>query len=164
MKDDAPLFLGIDLGTSGVRAMLVAADGRVAADASAPLPAGVVTTAGWHEQSPSAWWQAVCQALASLADELRTGSIHPRRLAAVAVDGTSGTLVALDGAGSPLRPALMYNDARATAEAELLNEAATDFCRKLGYRFQASFALAKILARAARARGVPRRGLVRPPG
>ncbi len=145
MKDDAPLFLGIDLGTSGVRAMAVAADGRVAADASAPLETGVVTAAGCHEQSPLAWWTAVCQALASLGDELRAGGIHPRRLAAVAVDGTSGTLVALDGSGQPLRPALMYNDSRATAEADLLNDVAADFCRKLGYRFQAPFALAKIL-------------------
>ena len=94
---------------------------------------------------PSAWWQAVCQTLASLADELRAGGIHLGRLAAVAVDGTSGTVLALDSAGVPLRPALMYNDSRATAEAELLNQAAADFCRKLGYRFQASFALAKIL-------------------
>ena len=144
MNDDAPLFLGIDLGTSGVRAMAVAADGRVAADAAAPLATGIATgPAGWHEQSPSAWWQAVCQTLAALANELRAGGIA--RLAAVAVDGTSGTLVALDGAGEPLRPALMYNDSRATAEAELLNQTAADFCRKLGYRFQASFALAKIL-------------------
>jgi xylulokinase len=144
--NDAPLFLGIDLGTSGVRAMAVSADGQVAADASAPLATGTVSGApGYHEQLPSAWWQAVCQTLASLADELRAGGIHLGRLAAVAVDGTSGTVLALDSAGVPLRPALMYNDSRATAEAELLNQAAADFCRKLGYRFQASFALAKIL-------------------
>jgi len=146
MKDNGPLFLGIDLGTSGVRAMAVAEDGRLAADASAPLAAEVAESApGYHEQSPLAWWQAVCQTLARLGDELRASGISPQRLAAVAVDGTSGTLVALDGEGDPLRPALMYNDSRATAEAELLNEVAADFCRKLGYRFQASFALAKIL-------------------
>jgi xylulokinase len=143
---DAPLFLGIDLGTSGVRAMAVAEDGRVAADASVPLASGIVTgAAGCHEQSPLVWWQAVCQTLALLVKDLRAGGIPPQRLAAVAVDGTSGTLVALDGSGNPLRPALMYNDSRATAEADLLNVVAADFCRKLGYRFQASFALAKIL-------------------
>jgi xylulokinase len=145
MNED-PLFLGIDLGTSGVRAMAVAAGGRVVADASTPLAAAIPTgTAGWHEQSPAAWWDAVCQTLAALADELRAAGVHPGRLAGVAVDGTSGTVVALDAAGAPLRPAMMYNDSRATAEAELLNQAAGDFCRKLGYQFQASFALAKIL-------------------
>ena len=68
----------------------------------------------------------------------------PDRLAAVSVDGTSGTLVAVDADGRPLRPALMYNDPRATAEADRLNASCGDHCEKLGYRFASSFALAKI--------------------
>ncbi len=146
MKDDSPLFLGIDLGTSGVRAMAVSEDGRVAADASAPLATGIIAgAAGCHEQSPAAWWQAVCQALALMADEFHSAGIPIQRL------GGRGRRWHVRHAGSPgrsgfpLRPALMYNDSRATAEADLLNDVAADFCRKLGYRFQASFALAKIL-------------------
>ncbi len=52
--------------------------------------------------------------------------------------------MALDAAGRPLRPALMYNDPRAAAEAEQINTVAAEFCQKLGYRFTSSFALAKI--------------------
>ncbi len=64
------------------------------------------------EQAPELWWQAV----EALLDELFT-RVAPGRIAALAVDGTSGTLLLTDAAGSPLGPALMYNDNRATAEA-----------------------------------------------
>jgi xylulokinase len=139
--DDHPLFLGIDVGTGGVRAMAVARSGEVAAAASAAFdPTLCVEENDRHEQPPSAWWHAACRALGDVLEEI--GS--PERLAAVAVDGTSGTLVAVDAQGIPLRPALMYNDPRAAAEAEQLNAAAPDFCAKLGYRFAASYALAKI--------------------
>ena len=59
------------------------------------------------------------------------------------MDGTSGT-TPLDGAGEALRPAMMYNDPRAKEEGQRLNEVAAEFCRKLGYQFNASFGLAKI--------------------
>jgi len=71
--------------------------------------------------------------------------VDPARLQGVAVDGTSGTLVCVDGAGRPARPALMYNDARSGDQAEQLNELAGDSTRQLGYRFEPSYALAKIL-------------------
>jgi len=143
MKD---LFVGIDLGTSGVRAMAVGADGRIAATASVPLaPEVVAPQPGRHEQPPLAWWRAVGQACSGLVAELDRAGVSRDRLAAVCVDGTSGTVVALDRAGEPVRPAMMYNDPRAAAEGDELNELAGPFCEKLGYRFNASFALAKIL-------------------
>jgi len=147
MQPDEPLFLGLDVGTGGVRAVAVTQTGTVAGQASvtfepellAPQPVG-------HEQPPTAWWKAVCRVTAALLDSLNGAARGhaPGRLAAVAVDGTSGTLVALDRAGEPLRPAIMYNDPRAAAEAEQINAAAEDFCCKLGYRFKASFTLAKL--------------------
>jgi xylulokinase len=91
------------------------------------------------------WWTAVCRATSRLIDELNGAGYKTDQLAAVAVDGTSGTVVPLDAVGEPLRSAIMYNDARASAEAEELNTLAGEFCGRLGYRFAASFALAKIL-------------------
>jgi D-ribulokinase len=146
MKSGDRLFLGIDLGTGGARAMAVSESGEVAASKSVAFePETFLSSDGRREQSPQAWWQAVCQATSATLEELskKDGSARDR-LTAVAVDGTSGTLVVLNGAGEPLRPALMYDDPRSSAEADALNDAAGDFCRKLGYRFNASFALPKI--------------------
>ncbi len=146
MATDRSIFLGIDVGTGGVRALAVSDDGQVFAQASEPLPDDILSPqSGRHEQQPLVWWAAVCRATKSLVGTLQQHRIRSGQLAAVAVDGTSGTLVVLDPKGNPLRPALMYNDPRPTSEADELNEAAGSFCDKLGYRFKSSFALAKIL-------------------
>ena len=142
---DSALFLGIDVGTGGVRALAVSERGQVVAESAVAFGAGVLATQeGRHEQAPEAWWEAVCRASGKLRDGLQAAGVSPDRLAALSVDGTSGTLVALDSAGPPLRPALMYNDPRAAPEAEELNAACGDHGTKLGYRFASSFALAKI--------------------
>lgn len=141
-----PLFLGIDLGTSGVRALAATASGEVVAHASVALKAMADgQQAGRHEQAPASWWTAVCEATQRVMHDLGGRGIVPGTLQAVAVDGTSGTLVCVDAGGTPLRPALMYNDGRATDEAATINAAAEPFCAKLGYRFSASYALAKVL-------------------
>jgi len=78
-------------------------------------------------------------------DKLPDRSAGADRLAGLAIDGTSGTIVPAAGAGQALAPAMMYDDPRGAEQAEQLNHAATGFCRKLGYRFSPSFGLAKIL-------------------
>lgn len=145
MKPTDRFFLGIDIGTGGVRTMVVGQQGDVAAVRSVAFDADTLAPQpGRHEQAPQAWWQAACRAtIATMADLAKDG-IRCDQLAALAVDGTSGTLVALGRAGEPLRPALMYNDPRAASEADALNTAARDFCTRLGYQFNASFALTKI--------------------
>lgn len=153
----APLVLGIDLGTSGVRAMICSVAGEVVAGASVPLVAGRLAADGmptllpqdakdgYREQSPDAWWEAVRQATHAAIEQARLARGAPLELVGVCVDGTSGTIVAVDAANRPTRAAIMYNDARSTAEAAELNRPAGEHCAKLGYRFDASYALAKIL-------------------
>ena len=142
-KSDGGLFLGIDLGTGGVRAIAVTESGSVAAATSVAFDAeALAPQQGRHEQPPEMWWTAVCRATKATIDKLNTKD--QQRLTAVAVDGTSGTLVVIDKAGKPSRPAMMYNDPRSGSEAASLNTAAGDFCDKLGYQFNASFALTKI--------------------
>ncbi|MFA6112281.1 MAG: FGGY family carbohydrate kinase, partial [Candidatus Latescibacterota bacterium] len=139
------LLIGVDLGTSGVRALGVRADGRVVAGESASLDAARVTNAaGRHEQEPRVWWEVTAEVLQRLTASLRQAGYPDETWAGLAVDGTSGTLVCLDRDGVPLRPAIMYNDARSGIEAEALNALAPEFCDRLGYRFAASYALAKI--------------------
>ncbi|MET7488773.1 FGGY family carbohydrate kinase [Streptomyces sp. NPDC005538] len=111
-EGEAEAWLGIDLGTQSVRALLVTADGTVLGAGTAPLTGhrdGVR-----HEQDPGEWWQAVCIASrAALAGREPPGA----RIAGLAVCGTSGTVLLTDPQGRPLTPGLMYDDGRAVAEA-----------------------------------------------
>lgn len=91
--------LGIDLGTSGVRAAALADDGTLLDMAAFSFP---TAAAG---RSPAMWWEGVQSCLAELSARLPFNDLE-----GVAVDGTSGTVVALDANGEPVGNALMYND------------------------------------------------------
>ncbi|MFE6131153.1 FGGY-family carbohydrate kinase [Streptomyces sp. NPDC056437] len=98
------MWMGIDLGTQSVRAVVATDDGAVLGSGSAPLTGrrdGVR-----HEQSPDDWWSAVCTA----AREALRDDHRPR---ALAVCSTSGTVLLADRNGRALSPALMYDDGRA---------------------------------------------------
>jgi D-ribulokinase len=97
------LALGIDVGTSGVRVAAVDAQGRRAAFASAMMPAPSDDN-GMLTQRPAVWWKATRRALQNLARQ-----IDLKRIGAIAVDGTSGTVLGIDANGQPVAPAQMYN-------------------------------------------------------
>ncbi len=107
-----PLVVGVDLGTEGVRACVLDLQGMLYAEAAESV-ATYETEAGGVEQDPEDWWSAVGRCLRSL-----WTAVDPRRVRALAVASTSGTVVVLDARGRPLRRALMYNDGRAVQEAE----------------------------------------------
>lgn len=114
MPDPSARFIGIDLGTSGCRAMAIDAQGHIHAEAHTSLPPSLREGAR-SEQDPGTWWKAVYTVLAQLASRIDAAAVT-----ALAVDGTSGTLLLTDDNGEPLGPALMYDDARSRAEAALL--------------------------------------------
>ncbi|MEZ5830552.1 MAG: FGGY-family carbohydrate kinase [Dongiaceae bacterium] len=105
------LYLGIDIGTSGVRACAIDDTARIAGAASVPLPPPQQDGAA-IDQQPELWWRATCDAIRSLGRSVDLGHVWR-----IAVDGTSGTLLLTDKAGEPCSPGLMYNDARASSEA-----------------------------------------------
>ena len=111
--------IGIDLGTSGCRGVAIDRQGNALAEASALLPPSLRAAPGHAEQEPADWWQAVQVVLGDLISLLR-----PRRVAAVAVDGTSSTLLLCDRSGTPLGPALMYDDTRSRQSAERIDRVA----------------------------------------
>jgi xylulokinase len=132
---------GVDIGTSGARAFAVAPDGKVVARAEAKFAhPPYQPEPGWAEQDANEWWQAAQSCLQSL-----TRQLGASRILALAVDSTSGTFVPVDADGTPLSPALMYNDGRATGLDADVNQAAGDFCERLGYTFPPAFALVKLL-------------------
>jgi xylulokinase len=103
-------FLGIDVGTSGVKAILVDPTGSVLASATAPLTLSTPRP-GWAEQDPEAWWQATMAAVG------RVLGAQPRAsVASVGISGQMHSSVFLDRAGNVIRPALLWCDGRTTAE------------------------------------------------
>ena len=112
--ENAPLHVGIDLGTSGCRAVAIDGEGKLQGDAAVAMPSPERDGAR-VEQAPSVWWQAVEACLDALFQ-----TVPPAAVATLAVDGTSGTVLLVDAVGEPVGPALLYNDGRATEEAALL--------------------------------------------
>jgi sugar (pentulose or hexulose) kinase len=136
------LVIGLDLGTQGVRALAVDKQGKIAAHASAPLRLTESSLpAGWHQQDAEDWWQAVCTCLQQLCQSLP----QPASIAALSVTSTSGTLLAVDRNGVPLYPAMMYNDERSQPYVEQVRQAGVDLEKRLGYAFNATYALSKIV-------------------
>jgi xylulokinase len=111
-------FLGIDLGTTEVKAGLVDRDGRMLALARAGYGLEVGHVPGWVEQDPGAWWSAVVGAVRGLRPA------EPVEILAIGVDGHGPTLASVDARGEATRPAITFLDTRSAAESAEL-EAAT---------------------------------------
>ena len=124
-KPMRPAYLGLDLGTSSLKALIVDDAGTVLARAEA----GYVTTVtepGAAEQHPADWANALDRLLAAFPAEARA------RVTAVGLAGHVPTLVLVDAAGVPVRPAMTWQDSRATAQAKALEEALGDVAALVG--------------------------------
>ena len=106
------LFLGLDVGTSGVKAILVTADGSVVAAATTPLALSTPRP-GWAEQHPDDWWTASLQSIRDVLAGRPNETVD-----AVGISGQMHSSVFLDRAGEVVRPALLWCDGRTTAECE----------------------------------------------
>ena len=106
-------FLGIDIGTSGVKALLIDESGKALGDASAPAVEPVRPQPGWSEQNPADWWTATLGAIDTLKQS------HGAPLAAVKGIGLSGHMhgaTLLGENDTVLRPCILWNDGRSAAE------------------------------------------------
>ena len=113
------MYLGLDLGTSELKALLLADDHRIVGMARAPLSVSRPQPL-WSEQSPSQWWDALEAVMQTLSAE------HADALASVRAIGLSGQMhgaVLLDEAGEVLRPAILWNDGRSALQCEQLTVA-----------------------------------------
>lgn len=135
---DEAIWVGVDLGTQGVRALVVSAGGRVVGRGSRPLTGR--REGARHEQDPDGWWQSLTGACRDALER-----VEPGRLRGVATDSTSGTILLVDRAGAAITPGLMYDDSRAGDQACRASEVGEAVWRSLGYRMQASWALPKLL-------------------
>jgi xylulokinase len=135
------LFLGLDIGTSSVKAIIVDAGDDEMASAEAPLTIARPQPL-WSEQHPDAWWAATTQVLDKLAAE------RPELMAGIAALGLSGQMLGValvDAAHRPIRAAPLWNDGRAGAECAALEAALPDFAGRTGCRPMPGFPAAKLL-------------------
>lgn len=135
-----PAFCGVDVGTQGVRSVVVTADGRCVGSGSAALAPGD-RAAGRHEQRPDDWWAALASAVRAAVTEAGTEF----DIVCLAVDATSGTVLVEGADGTARGPGLMYDDARASEQANRAQLVGAQLWDVLGYRMQTSWALPKIM-------------------
>ena len=108
------MLLGLDLGTGSVKALLLAIDGTVIAEAScaytlqAPQP-------GWVETHPTEWWNAVTIAVKTVMQD-QDGCVSGDRVQAIGLSGQMHGVVLTDAKGEPLRPAILWADTRSSKE------------------------------------------------
>src|SRR3954454_1965389 len=107
-----PTLIGVDVGTSGTRALAVTADGELVAEATRPHEL-LTPRPGWTEQDPQQWWEATKAVLAEVARD---------DVAGLGLTGQMHGSVFLDSAGDVIRPALLWNDQRTAAECDEITE------------------------------------------
>ena len=110
------MFLGIDIGTSAVKAVVVNEGGAVTAEASAPLAVSRPEPL-WSEQDPDDWWTAANRVVLALPADAR------KKVRAIGLAGQMHGATLLDGSDRPLRPAILWNDGRSEAECAELEAA-----------------------------------------
>ena len=109
------MFIGLDLGTSGLKAVLIDEGQSILAEATAPLEA-VRPQSGWSEQAPAAWLDAADLAIRGLAAKVSLASVR-----AIGLSGQMHGATLLDAADEVLRPCILWNDTRAAEEAAELD-------------------------------------------
>lgn len=112
------VFVGIDIGTGGSRAVVIDENGVVIAAASADHQSFASPEIGWAEQDPRDWWRAVCEAVRSVIE----GGISADRIAAIGFSGQMHGSVLLDANDNVLRPALLWCDQRTGDQCREINE------------------------------------------
>lgn len=109
-------YIGVDLGTSAVKLLLMEADGSIKNIVSKEYPLSFPNP-GWSEQRPEDWWNAVVTGIKELTD-----GFDASQVAGISFGGQMHGLVILDADDNVIRPAILWNDGRTTKETNYLND------------------------------------------
>lgn len=120
--------IGVDGGTESIRAFVFDLEGRPLASAATPYKTEFPKPS-WAEQNPEDWWRCMGQ---SVQGAVAAARVSPADVLAICVDTTCCSVVALDAAGTPLRPCMIWMDVRAAAEADEVAATRDPFLRVNG--------------------------------
>jgi xylulokinase len=134
-------FLGLDIGTSSIKAVLIDEGQRLLAEASVPLSVSRPRPL-WSEQDPSDWANGVHLAVAGIRNDAPEAFA---RLSGIGLSGQMHGAVLLDGADNVLRPAILWNDGRSFAECAELERRLPDFRQRAGNIAMPGFTAPKLL-------------------
>jgi len=132
-------YLGIDIGTSAVKIVLIDAKQQYISQASIPLTVSRPKPL-WSEQNPEDWWQATCLAIEKLKHETDLSEVK-----AIGLTGQMHGATCIDKNNKPLRPAILWNDGRSYKECEILNKHPADFKTINGNTVMPGFTAPKLL-------------------
>ena len=132
------MYLGIDIGTSGVKAVLVDGEGGLVDQAHAPLTVSRPQPL-WSEQDPDAWWAATDAAVRQLDAGLRG------RVQGIGLAGQMHGATVLGADDRPLRPAILWNDGRSFAQCTALESAVPDARKITGNLAMPGFTAPKLM-------------------
>ena len=133
------MYIGIDLGTSGVKVALLDAQGQVAAVSSAPLQVSR-PHALWSEQDPESWWLATDWAMQALAQQHSLSEVR-----AIGLSGQMHGATLLDAAHQVLRPAILWNDGRSGEQCRELEHRVPESRQITGNLMMPGFTAPKLL-------------------
>ena len=133
------LLLGIDIGTTAAKAVLVTTDGQVISEGRAQYSTQHLAV-NWVEQNPEEWWRALCSATLEA-----VAKVPGVKILGVAISSQAPTFLAVDSNGDPLRPALIWMDRRAEKEAQELATKFPNISELTGNRADPYYVAAKIL-------------------
>ena len=109
-------YIGVDLGTSAVKLLLMDSEGKIRKIVSKQYPISFPHP-GWSEQNPVDWYEKSIEGIRELTED-----INRQEVAGISFGGQMHGLVTLDGQDEVIRPAILWNDGRSTKETDYLNE------------------------------------------
>ncbi|WP_373080020.1 xylulokinase [Zhongshania sp.] len=135
------MFLGIDLGTSGIKVIAINDAGEILAEHSSPLTVSNPKPL-WSEQTPEDWWRALVTAMAGI--QLKLGE-QTNNIKAIGLSGQMHGATFLDAHGQVLRPCILWNDGRSGLECEELSLRLEDFQQRSGNLAMPGFTAPKVM-------------------
>ena len=121
------LFLGLDLGSTGIRGIVIDSDEGLLTSIQESIPKDLLyegcrdTLQGRHEQNPWSWIEQAYELLRGIVENIKQHGKSLDEVEGICSDSTSGTILAVDEFGTPLTSAIMYNDIRAQREVQRSN-------------------------------------------
>jgi xylulokinase len=139
-QQETPMaVLGIDLGTSGCKTVLVSRDGRILATATAEYPLSTPKPL-WSEQDPHDWWRGLVSSVRSV-----IAACSGETIEGIGIGGQMHGATLLDAEDRVVRPAILWNDGRCQAECDLIHKRFPGVVKETGNRALVGFTAPKLL-------------------